>query len=300
MKGGKPMNLRQLEIFSCVSKCKSITEAAKQLYIAQPAVSLAIQQLEQEYNVLLFKRIKQRIYITDEGVKLLQYANEILQGVKHFEEEAKNLSAHPKIRIGVSLSIAENYLSSLLANYAKRDDVSIHTDVLISSEIISRIEGGEYDFGIHEGPILSKENLVYLPLLSDKLCVVCSSKLDIKARLSIEEFISHDLILRDKASGTRQVFDIALQQYGVKAESVCESISNLALLELTKSGLGLGVVSKLVAKTDLEKGYLKELQVEGLEFPRKICLVYNKHQKRSSVFDEFQSYIVQFFHNKEI
>lgn len=289
------MNLRQLEIFACVASSMSITEASKRLYLAQPAVSLAIQQLEQEYNLLLFKRIKQRIHITEDGIKLLQYANDILEGVRLFDAEAKHLSKHPKIRIGVSLSIAENYLSEILKKYSKNQDVSIHSDVLISSEIISRIESGEYDFGINEGPILSKDNLVYQPLISDYLCIVASKSLQLKPTLTIDEFLSSALILRDKASGTRQIFDIVLQQHGLKIDSVCESISNLALLELTKSGLGLGIVSKLVAKNDIARGELQEINVVGLDFNHKICLVYNKHQKRNVYMKEFQGYIQEFF-----
>ena len=56
------MNLRQLKIFVEVAKQNSITLAAKKLYLAQPSISLAINQIEQEYNILLFKRIKQRIF----------------------------------------------------------------------------------------------------------------------------------------------------------------------------------------------------------------------------------------------
>ena len=101
------MNLRQLKIFVEVAKQNSITLAAKKLYLAQPSISLAINQIEQEYNILLFKRIKQRIFLTNDGEKLLKYAQSVLNELETFEEMANNISKKPSLKVACSLSIGE-------------------------------------------------------------------------------------------------------------------------------------------------------------------------------------------------
>ena len=85
------MNLRQITIFIDLAETLSTTKTAKNLYLAQPAVSLAIKELEGEYNIKLFNNIKQRLSLTDAGVELLAYAKNIINSVELFDEKANNL-----------------------------------------------------------------------------------------------------------------------------------------------------------------------------------------------------------------
>ena len=72
------MNIRQLSIFINVAKNLNVTKTAKEMYLAQPSVSQAIKELESEYNVKLFKRVKQRLILTEAGKDLVRYAKQIL------------------------------------------------------------------------------------------------------------------------------------------------------------------------------------------------------------------------------
>ena len=71
------MTLRHLRIFAAVCRCGSVTKAAAMLHIAQPSVSLAIRELEEYYQITLFDRISRKLYITEQGERLLKYATHI-------------------------------------------------------------------------------------------------------------------------------------------------------------------------------------------------------------------------------
>ena len=79
------MTLRHLKIFCTVAKTGSITAAAEQLYISQPSVSVAIRELENYYGIRLFDRLSRRIYITDDGRRMLAYASHIVELVDEME-----------------------------------------------------------------------------------------------------------------------------------------------------------------------------------------------------------------------
>ena len=72
------MTIRHLRIFSAVAECGTMHAAARKLYLAQPAISTAISELEKHYHVKLFERLSKKLYITSEGKQFLFYANHIL------------------------------------------------------------------------------------------------------------------------------------------------------------------------------------------------------------------------------
>ena len=83
------MTLRHFRIFVAVCKQGGITKAAESLYLAQPAVSLAVRELEEHYDVRLFDRIGRRLYLTEAGKEFLAYAERILALCDDLEKGAR-------------------------------------------------------------------------------------------------------------------------------------------------------------------------------------------------------------------
>ena len=94
------MTIRHLKVFLCVCKHQSMTKAAEELFIAQPAVSNTIAEIEKNYKVKLFDRINKKMLLTDEGKVLLIKAQEVLTAFNEFEEIALNSSKKPLLKIG--------------------------------------------------------------------------------------------------------------------------------------------------------------------------------------------------------
>lgn len=104
------MTLRHIKIFIAVCDTGSTTAAAKELYIAQPAVSFAIAELEHYYGQKLFDRISNRLRITEAGRRFLEYSRQIVILFDEMEFEIKNWDSLGSLRIGSNVTIGNNFL----------------------------------------------------------------------------------------------------------------------------------------------------------------------------------------------
>ena len=112
------MTLRHLEIFSAVCAQESFTRAAEKLNMAQPAVSLAIRELEVFYNVRLFERMNRRIYLTEAGRTLRQYADTVLSQMRESVEVLRESGARGTCAFGVHVTLGETRLAEILIHLA--------------------------------------------------------------------------------------------------------------------------------------------------------------------------------------
>ena len=105
------MTIRHLKIF--LSVCENsfhTTKAAEELHMTQPAVSLAIKELEQHYGVILFDRIGRRLKITEAGQRLMEYSSHIISLFDDMEKGMKDWDSFGIIRIGASITIGSQFL----------------------------------------------------------------------------------------------------------------------------------------------------------------------------------------------
>ena len=114
------MTLRHLTIFRAVCQTESITLAAEHLNMTQPAVSLAVRELEDFYGVQLFERMNRRIYITEAGRTLLQYADTILSQYAESVQVLQEARHRGSCRFGVHVTFGETVLPSLLRRLAEQ------------------------------------------------------------------------------------------------------------------------------------------------------------------------------------
>ena len=289
------MNLRQLKIFVEVAKQNSITLAAKKLYLAQPSISLAINQIEQEYNILLFKRIKQRIFLTNDGEKLLKYAQSVLNELEKFEEMANNISKKPSLKVACSLSIGEKILPQLLKNYQNITDFDFHLDILNSSKIINLVENGNIDFGIIEMKLCKSNNLIAQHLFTDRLVILKSVDYQTDKIDTLEKLSKYPLLLREKNSGTREVFDTSTNNYNFNI--FCESSSNTSLLELCKQKMGIAIIPFSLARSYIDNKILEEIKINNLDLSRPISLIYRKNRTISKNENSFINYFKNYSYN---
>lgn len=289
------MNLRQLKIFVEVAKQNSITLAAKKLYLAQPSISLAINQIEQEYNILLFKRIKQRIFLTNDGEKLLKYAQSVLNELEKFEEMANNISKNPSLKVACSLSIGEKILPKLLKNYQNITDFDFHLDILNSSKIINMVENGNIDFGIIEMKLCKSNNLIAHHLFTDRLVILKSVDYQTDKIDTLEKLSKYPLLLREKNSGTREVFDTSTNNYNFNI--FCESSSNTSLLELCKQKMGIAIIPFSLARSYIDNKILEEIKINNLDLSRPISLIYRKNRTISKNENSFINYFKNYSYN---
>ncbi len=277
------MTIRHIKFFVCVAKHLSMTRAAEELFIAQPAVSTTISEIEKQYNVQLFERINRRLVLTDEGKKLLIKAQSVLAAFDDFEESATNSSKKPRLRIGSSLTIGKQKIPRLL-NQLKENfpDIDFQISINQTSIIESKILNGAIDFAFIQGKP-SDVNIDSKLIECNTLAVVCGRGYDMPDSVTLKELCDYDLLLREDEGVSREFLDHIFARENIVVNPVMESISNQALISAAVQNLGVTILPESLLSRQLHKGELRKITVFDYEFTRNSYLIYHKEKVFGSV-----------------
>ena len=273
------MTIRHITIFRAV--CENgynSTKAAEVLHMTQPAVSLAIKELEQYYGVHLFDRIGRRLQITDAGQLFLQYAIHISDLFSDMETGLRDWDSKGILRIGASITIGSQFLPSYVKAFS---GICPEIDVRVTVEQTERLEqkilSNELDCALIEG-IAHDANIVTQAYMEDHLSVICGADKGWTQgqNITIEEFKKQRFLLREKGSGTREVFDRVIAQAGIHVVPVWEAMSTTALVNATINGLGISVLPHRMVLPALRQGLLCTVKVQDLVFVRNFYIIYHK------------------------
>ncbi len=168
------LNLRQIEVFRAIMLSGSISGASKSLFVSQPAVSRLISYTEQRLGMLLFQRIKGRLYPTPEARKLFEEVGTLYQSVQRLNEMAENLAENRvgQLRIACSPNIGQSLMPRAMAIFCERHPevhVTLHT--LISSVMLPALLNQQIELGIAYMPV-SHPSLHARPLHRNRIVVV--------------------------------------------------------------------------------------------------------------------------------
>jgi len=285
------MTIRHIRIFEAVCSCDcSTTKAAEKLHMTQPAVSLAISELENYYGVRLFDRIARRLYISEAGKKFLRYAENISLAFDDMEKTVRNWDDQGTIAAGASISIGAELMPALVSRFAEsHPETEVKVRIERSDRLENALQENLLDFALIEG-IIHNPNLIGEDFLEDSLAVVMAGtgKFRNGDILSTDEFLSQKFLLREHGSGTRELFDSTLHSAGLlPPEPSWESLSTAALVNAASMGLGLAVVPKRMIRDRVEDGSVCVIQVDGIEFRRKYKIVYHKNKYLSRPAKDF-------------
>ena len=273
------MTIRHMIIFRTV--CENgynSTKAAEVLHMTQPAVSLAIKELEQYYGVHLFDRIGRRLQITDAGQHFLQYAIHISDLFSDMETGLRDWDSKGVLRIGASITIGSQFLPNYVKAFSELcPELDVRVTVEQSERLEQKILANELDCALIEG-IAHDPNIVSEAYMEDHLSVICRRDKGWKQGqvVSIEDFQRQRFLLREIGSGTREVFDRVVEQAGIHITPVWEAMSTTALVNAVINGLGIAVLPHRMILPALRQGLVCTVKVEGLSFSRNFHIIYHK------------------------
>ena len=273
------MTIRHMIIFRTV--CENgfnSTKAAEVLHMTQPAVSLAIKELEQYYGVHLFDRIGRRLQITDAGKHFLQYAIHISDLFSDMETGLRDWDSKGVLRIGASITIGSQFLPRYVKAFTEIcPGLDVRVTVDQSERLEQKIMANELDCALIEG-IAHDPNIVSEAYMEDHLSVICSRDKGWKQGqvVSIEDFQRQRFLLREIGSGTREVFDRVVEQAGIHITPVWEAMSTTSLVNAVINGLGIAVLPHRMILPALRQGLVCTVKVEGLSFSRNFHIIYHK------------------------
>ena len=286
------MNFNQLRIFYSVARNSSVTLAAKELFLTQPAVSIQIHLLEENYSVKLFNRSGKGITITEEGKLLLSYAERIFNLSDEMEEalwQMKSLD-RGRLKIGSSRTIGSYYLPQLFEIFKlKYPHIEIQMDISNSSRVIEEILSFQNDIGFI-GIDYFHKNLVLKPFIKERLVLITppDHELTRKKAISFKELNGQKMIMREKGSGTMELIKQELTKNKVSVETVMELGSNEAIKRAVEAGLGVSIISNNVVKREKDQGRIKVLHFSSnKDIIRYFYIIYHKDKYLSNLLKTF-------------
>lgn len=290
------MTLEQLRIFLAVAEQLHFTRAAEALYITQPAVSAAIQSLEQEYGVKLFHRIGRRIEMADAGRLFQLEAQKILEQVAFAERQLRELNnlQRGELKIGASLTIGNYWLPDKISQF-KQQYPGIHVQCKLGNaeEICEGTALGRFDLGLVTGDVKPslKDLLEQEAIGTDRLKIVVgrSHPWFAQPQLSVADLLATAWVMRESGSGAQQMFEQTLLNWGVELSELQIALV-LSTSEMVKAvverGVGAAALPELMVEKELKLETLHAIEVIDdrnakptvLEIVQPIFKL--KHQKR--------------------
>ena len=283
------MTIRHLQIFVAVADCGKMRAAAERLHISQPSVSQAVRELESYYNIKLFERLSQRIYITETGKKLLPYARHIIDSFETMEGFINDTSSGNVIRVGGSVSVGTRLLPPMIKSLENEvPDVDVCVIVDNTAAIEGKIQRSELDIAVVEGIVRSDE-LVKKDIYDDELVLVVGPEHELfnHPGIKLKELTKHALISRESGSVERNQFEQFLLEHDIKMKNKWSCSNTETIKKAVLNGEGIAILSRMVIEKEIAAGGVRVLNVENTRMKRKIKLIYHKNKYISQSMKQF-------------
>jgi DNA-binding transcriptional LysR family regulator len=285
--------LRQLEIFLKVVDLQSVTKAAEDLYLSQPAVSIQLRKLQDQFDVPLTEVIGRQLYVTDFGQEIARSAEKILAEVDAINYNTKAFHGELAGRLRLSIvSTAKYVMPYFLSDFMTRHpSVDLVMDVTNKMGVINSLENNEVDFSL-VSVLPGQLKLNRVELMRNRLFLTGGTSLNRSSKTTAEKILtSQPLLFREKGSATRDAMEGFLTSRQVPAFKKIELTSNEALKQAIVAGLGYSIMPLIGLKNELKNGDLEIIKMKGLPLVTHWNLVWLKTKKLSPVAEAYLKFV---------
>jgi len=288
-------------IFYTVAKTKNISNAAKELYISQPAISKSIQKLEESMGCELFRRSSRGVVLTEEGDLLFSHVKVAFETLELGEDRLKNSLelGVGHLRIGVSTTLCKYMLLPYLKDFIKEfPHINISISCQSTHETMQLLDDNKIDVGFVGKPDNLKGMIFYSVAEIEDVFVATSDYLkNLKARgVKKSQILQNStLMLLDKNNITRQYINGYLQENQIIVQDSIDVSSMDLLIDFAKISVGVaGVIRKFVEK-ELNEGLLLEVPIDFPIHKREVGFSYKHSVKPTKSLE----YFIHFFENHQ-
>lgn len=271
-------NLEYYKVFYYVAKCGSLTLAAAELSISQPAVSQSLKQLEDILGTKLFVRVARGIRLTPEGEALFPYVKIACEQLEAGERKLLQMLdlEYGELRIGASDMTLQFYLLPFLEKYhEKYPHIKVSVTNAPTPETLRLLKERKIDFGVVSTPFLHNKEWNCFEVKEIEDCFVAGQRfLEYKDKIvGLKELEKLPIISLEKNTSTRSYVDDYLKENNVEINPEFELATSDMIVQFAARNLGVGSVMKDFAREYLKTGKLFELQFDKTIPKRQICIV---------------------------
>jgi DNA-binding transcriptional LysR family regulator len=272
----------------------SYTKAAEELHITQPGVSQHIKQLENFYDAKLFSYNNKTLELTAAGKELKNAMLSIKHDNLHLKEKIVEKSLGTKtIKFGATLTIGEFFLPIRLINYLKKNP-SVNPEFYIANtqELLAKLDDGVIDFAFVEG-YFHKSEYEFITIKKENYIAVCGQDYPIGTITHFSDLFSHNLLIREGGSGTKEVLERYLDENGYSVADFLSSatISNINVIkQMLENNYGISFIYEIAVEKELSKGILKQIHIPNFTLSHEFNFIWRKNSI-------FQDYYKELFHS---
>jgi DNA-binding transcriptional LysR family regulator len=285
-----PISLRQLEVFVAVAREGSVRAAAEKLHLSQPALSMALAELESQLDTDLFDRKRGRLYLSERGRDALPLAQEILERTVELGRSVRGNGAalEGELRLGASNTIGNYMVGDLLGAFtAGHPQVAVRLTVGNSDAIVKGVLDHALDLGCVEGAV-AHADIETRPWREDEL-VICTRPdhaLAKRKRLRAEDFAGARWILREDGSGTRAMTERVLSSLP-PGQTVLELGQSEAIKQAVIAGLGIAVLPAVAVVDAVKTHRLTALHTPFLDLRRRLSWIMRRSKYHGALVSAF-------------
>ena len=292
------MNLHQLRIFYTVANRMSFTQAAADLVLSQPAVSLQIRALEKTLALRLFERVNNQLSLTEAGSALYRSAMVMLNAEEEAERTMSELAGatRGKLIIGANTTGGMYVMPGVIRAFRRAHpeaELVLHIDG--TERIMERVQQNVIDLGFVGGPIDDSRFHVE-PLWEDPLALIFSPEHAFTGRSSVTlaDLARQPFMVPEATSRTRLLYEHVLREAGVTIKAGLQLNGTEPVKKAVEANLGVAIVSAHAVDREVGAGYLQTAAIEGVELRRHFEMISRAGKYFAPVGARFQDFARSF------
>jgi len=293
---------KALATLKAVVELGSVNQAAKALYIGQPAVTKRLRSLDSSYGVPLMQHQGRKLELTAAGEKVYAYAKLLLEHQANLLDDLASLrTGHNRLKLEVTFAIGEHVLPEILLHFAdRRPELRIESRLGYSRRIHTRLATGLADIALLE-QAPDHPNIKAEPWVQDELLLVCGPGHPLWDcdQIDIHQLDQLHYVLRESQSSIRNTLDKTLRDIGIKyLKTDMEVGSSDTIIELLQRGKQLSFLPEFAVRTHLERNSLHHIKIDQLVINRTLWIAYNHESITRQAADSFIQMLKEVTDNK--
>jgi DNA-binding transcriptional LysR family regulator len=277
--------LNQLQIFLKVVQTQSVTKAADELHLTQPAVSIQLRNFQEQFEIPLTEIIGRRIYITAFGREVAESVENILDQVQAINFKTMDYKGQLSGRLNIcTVSTGKYVLPYFISDFLKiHPGIELTMDVTNKNKVAASLKTNEVDFALVSKPPKTIQT-EQIDLLQNKLFLVGKNSITIEKDQTLKNFFKTlPLIFREQGSGTRQIMENFIDKNDIKVYKKMELTSNEALKQAILAGFGYSIMPLIGIKQELLSKELHIIPIDGLPITSTWQLIWQKGKKHGPI-----------------